>query len=335
MPTIQTTVRRALACGVCGAAVAGALASGCGGDDASSDGGPMMDVGADRTDGTTPDAPLPDTSLPDSSQSDAPQPDTSQQGDGTQNDVRQDVVGMDTRALDGNDAADDSADAAVPGEASDGGRCSTSIASLASGAEGGLADSGSDGSVNDAAGPLAPSLLFGFDNPGGLDLGWSGYTGSNSTALLGETVTDGYTCPGALAMNVTYSGYGVNSGAIFNYGGGAAAKDWTGRTKLHAWIKLTTSDYTVLGGVQQIVDSNGYAVHRYGGYLPATLLSDGKWHESVVSLVPPAPDAATVDYVPTIVNEFQFQLLSQGAQVDGGPAAPPPAALLVDDIWLE
>jgi hypothetical protein len=339
MRTPMMTVWRVGTYSVLSAAVVAALTGGCGGDDVtSSDSGSTSDAGADQTDVTTPDASRPDASQLDSSQPDASYLDSSRpdasQLDSSQPDasyldsfVRQDVVGMDTAATDGNDAAGDSSDALGPRDSSDGGVCSTTVAHLAAGGDGGLADSGSDA---EAAAPIAPQLLFGFDNPGGLDLAWSGYTSPNtiSSALLGETLSDGYTCTGALEYNVTYSGYNVTSGVLYNYGAGGV--DWTGRTRLHAWIKLTTSDYTTLSGVQLIVESNNYAVKRYGGFLTATTLAVGTWHEAIVSL-----GTAATDYFPTNVNDFQVQLLTPGAQADGGPAAPSPATLLVDDIWLE
>ncbi len=178
-------------------------------------------------------------------------------------------------------------------------------------------------------------LISGFDTPGGLDLRWTGYTTANiSTALLGQTLTDGNTCPGALELTVSFTGFGVTSGAIFNYGSGSP-QDWTGRTRLHFWVKVVTSDYSALNGVQEIIDSSNYSLHRFGGYLAGSVFADGRWYQSVVDLTPPAQGAANVDFDPTTVNEFQVQLLTPNTSPDGGAGAPATTTVLVDDIWLE
>jgi hypothetical protein len=317
-----------IAWSVVGTAIAFATASGCSGDDTSMGGG--ADATADVTENTpdavgqdvsSPDAGFrdvtsPDAMVRDATQSDVNQPDVATGPDAT--DARPDVVVATDAHADA--TGGDASDSAVPSDA--GGTCSTSLAALTAGEPDG----------GDAA--LGPVLLFAFDNPQGLDIGWSGYGSSvSSSAFLGETLTDGYICTGALEVYTTYTAYGVNSGALYTYGNdGAGAQDWTGRTKLHFWAKLTTSNYVAINGVQGIVHSSNYAFKRYGTFLGGTGpgLSTGSWYEFVVPL-----NGLAGDYAPTAVNQIEIQLLTDGVNPDGGAGAPSPTTLLVDDIWLE
>jgi hypothetical protein len=336
MRTLERTVRSALVCGVFGTAVAGAMASGCGGDDS---GTPGPDgSGADQTvdtssEGSTAEASQQDNARPDSSLSDG-----SPQGDGSPNDVQQDIV-QDSQGSDRADTGDAAEAAAMMGDASDGGACVTSAAQLAAagdgGVEGGLADSGS----------LAPTLLFSFDSPGGLDINWGAYTPpGQSSALLGQTFTDGYPCAGALDFALTYSGFAGNSGVFYNYANqnGPGPQDWSARTNLHIWVKLVTSNYALLGGIEVILHSGpAFKYTKYSAYLAASAFaSQGAnqgWRETVLSLAAQIPPdgGGTTGFDPASVDEIEFQVQAPGPQVDGGPAAPSPTTLLVDSIWLE
>jgi hypothetical protein len=335
MRRLERTVRCALVCGVFGTA-AGAMTSGCGGDD-SGTAGSMEGGGADQTVDTSSEGSPPEASLQDGSQRDNAQPDSSPvdgspQGDGSPNDVQQDVA-QDTQGSDRADTGGDSAEAAaMMGDASDGGACVTSAAQLAAGdggVEGGLADAGS----------LAPTLLFSFDSPGGIDIAWGAYTtAGQSSALFGQTLTDGYPCAGALEFGLTYSSFPVSSGISYTFTNGPGAQNWTGRTNLHVWLKLVTSNYSLVAAVEVILKSHNFTLARYD-YLPAPqFASQGAhqgWIETVISLAPQIPDAAGTGFDPAAVDYLEFQVQAPGPQVDGGPAAPAPTTLLVDSIWLE
>ena len=347
MAARQQTVRWLVMYGALGAAFAGATATGCSGDDtASNDGGPAADVAVDQgVDATQPvDASQPETSLPEAAP-DAPHdaflPDNSTadnsaadadasvdaftEADVQQSDVAHDVTATETGPTDASDAGADSADVTAPSDAGDGGVCVTTVSGLPGGAEAGAGDSG-----------LSPTILFSFDSPGGLDIGWSGYTSPTaiSTASLGQTLSDGFPCPGALQFGVTYTGFSVASGVVYNYANGAGAQNWTGRTSLHLWVKLLTSNYPSIG-LQPDVQSNAFGLKRLGAFLPGATFSAGSWVEEVISLVPSDPEAGPVDYDPTTVDLIELKLTTQTTQVDGGPTAPPPVTMLVDSIWLE
>jgi hypothetical protein len=337
MRMLERTVRCALVCGVFGTAAAGAM-SGCGGDD-SGPAGEMEGGGADQTVDTSPEGSPPEASQQEASQQDNAQPDSSlpdgsaqdgsPQGDGSPSDVQRDVA-QDTQGSDRADTGGDSAEAAaMMGDASDGGACVTSAAQLAA-SDGGLADGGS----------VSPTLLFSFDSPGGLDINWGAYTNAaQSTALLGQTLTDGYPCPGALDLALTYSGFAGNSGVFYNYTNGPGPQNWTAHTKLHMWFKLVTSDYALLGGIEVKLHSSSFNLTQFSAYLPASAFAaqgaNRGWIESVISLAAQIPDTGTTGFDPATVDEIEFQLQAPGPQVDGGPAAPSPTTLLVDSIWLE
>jgi hypothetical protein len=344
----RSAVRRVLVYAVVGTAFAGPMAVGCG-DDTTGGPGPVEEAGPDQMDTSV----APDTS--DSTRADvSQQADVSQEADAfrqdvsqqpdvtadvTGNDVRQDVapdvaadVVADTVVPDANEAGGDSGDSGTvsgdagdAGDASDAATCTTTVGQLES-------DGGVDG------GALAPALLFAFDN-GPLDGRWGFYPTTGFTSAL--TPTEGHICPGALALNATATAYGVNAGLNFNFGN--PGQDWTGRKRLHFWIKLVTSNYGAFNGVVELVQSNNFGDTRYGtsqtsppGYFAATAYSGGGWIESVVDLTPPpqdAGDAVAPDYDPANVNYFEIRLIA--LPVPDGGGSPPPATLLVDDIWLE
>jgi hypothetical protein len=123
-----------------------------------------------------------------------------------------------------------------------------------------------------------------------------------------------------------YTAFGPKDQLYYNYH--TNVQNWTGYTQLHAWLKVVTTDYTTIQGVEPRVDSNNYdaADYIFGTFVSGSTFSNGGWHETIVNLTAP--------YVAAQVNGFQFELQTIGTSLDGG-AAPPPATLLVDSIWLE
>jgi hypothetical protein len=121
--------------------------------------------------------------------------------------------------------------------------------------------------------------------------------------------------------------------------------DFTGKTKLHFWVKLQLPDggsvTTYLNGVQGFLQSgnpptdagpNGYAHYTTGNsFTVAGTLADGAWHEVIVDFTVDAGDRANLSYV----NQLGVQVLALMTALDGGPAAPSTAVLLVDDISLD
>ena len=335
MHTLQGTSRRVVGCSVFGAAIAALFAAGCG-DDTSSGSQPVEDASADHTtatedasqsDASQHDANVADTSLADSALADSTTADSAATDSSVTDasvDAQHSESGSDASVSDGStsDASSDAAaDASQTPDASDGGVCTTTVALLG----------GGDGGTNDAG--KAPALLFTFDpsdadaSDAGLGPNWANYSDTGSTGTLSETSTAGYPCPGALSLSVTYTAYGPKDQIYYNYQSGA--QDWTGYTTMHAWLKVITSDYTSIQGVEPRVDSNAYGDKLFGGFVGGSTFSGGGWHESVINLTP------GTTYVPSAVNGFQFELQTTSAAADGGAGAPPQATLLVDSIWLE
>jgi hypothetical protein len=322
MHTLKQTTRGVVGCSVIAAAI---LASACSSDDNS---GPQ---------------PSPDSGFEASANGDDATADQSTPpGDGSsQGDVT--TTGGDDAADDGStttvsDAAGDvvttpsdaGKDGAVPDANAPDGAAEASTAD-ASEAGGGvcvttLSSLGASG-TNDAA---TSKILEDFDGEAdaGPGASWNGYFNMGSAGTFGVTGTDGHTCDGALDLAVTtYASYGTDVQAYFNYGG--SVQDWTGYKKLHAWLKVVSSNYATIQGVEPRVDSSNYADKLFGGFVSGSTFADGGWHETVVPLT------ASASYVPSAINGYQFELQLVGAQPGGAPATPPAATLLVDSIWIE
>jgi hypothetical protein len=332
MRTFWGRVRNVFAFGAAGAAMSASLVSGCGGDD---NGSPAADAAVDQTSDVAAD-----TTQPKDSSVDVTQPDV--MTDVTTDapaDVAKDSPADVTRPDAGEAVADasrsdaDAGDGAVPA-------CVTTVPAL-----------------DPDAGLLVPpaKVLFDFDDTqpgdagdggdggdagdGGLDPHWQVFSdvfdaGIGSTATLGESTTDGYPCAGAIEATVTYTAFGPKTQLYYNFTNGVGTQDWTGFTALHAWVKVLTTDYSTIAGVESRVQSNNYAAKLFGaagdGFMPGTTFTNGGWHEMVLQLTPGA-----TTYVPAAVNDLQFELQTQGTAVDGGPAGPPQATMIVDSIWLE
>jgi hypothetical protein len=193
------------------------------------------------------------------------------------------------------------------------------------------------------AGPLVPTLLFGFDGVSGAPAGWSLYIQDPMDAgmfvpVLGSTITDGATCLGALTVNAAFTAFdGQLVQAQYNY---PTPMDWTGRKTLHFAVKVvaTAAGFETLSGVQGFVGSGpSYANYR-ASFMNAATFSDGAFHQIAVDLSlddAGVPDAATNAYDPNEVDNFGVQILSTSAAPDGGPATPGSAELIVDDVWIE
>jgi hypothetical protein len=191
------------------------------------------------------------------------------------------------------------------------------------------------GDFTDAGG----QLLYGFD--GGTLTGWLAQTMDSADAglvgTLGDTLTDGHACPGALTLTAPFTAYGSqeNAQALVSLGGA----NWTGRTKLHSWVKLETASYPGISGVQAYVQTDSYAYYT-DQFVDSAVLADGAWHEIIVDLVDLSndsytnvPDGGTIDLA--AVSALGVQVSAPTTAPAGGPTAPSTATLLVDDIWVE
>ncbi len=312
---------RILGSTVLGFGILSIAVAGCTGDDSS--GATASDAATEESSDAT--SPLdgqtsPDVSAQDSPAGDSSNPSDAQSGGGEAGDAQ----ASDGQAGDGQagDAAATDARSEGGGDATtDAGVCVTTIASL-----GGSADAGEGGA--------APMVLFDFDTSSadaglGTNFSNSTYPTADATGTLGLTAADGHPCAGALTLAVTFTACGPHDDIYYNYGSGTSAKNWTGYTKLHAWLKIVTTDYSDIQGVEPRVDSNAYASKLYGGFVSGSTLADGGWHESVSTLAPGG------DYTPSGINGFQFELQTISCGADGGGPVPASATLLIDSIWIE
>jgi hypothetical protein len=181
-------------------------------------------------------------------------------------------------------------------------------------------------------------LLYGFDN--GTITGWSAQAmdsvDSGLVATIGDTLSDGKTCPGALTVTVPFTTYGATENADVQIGLGGV--DWSNRSTLHFWVKLTTASYPAISGVQAFVQSGpGYANYT-SEFVTSIALADGGWHPIAIDLKNLANDGYT--NVPDggalgVIDGIGVQVVAQTSAPAGGPSAPSAATLAVDDIWVE
>jgi hypothetical protein len=165
-------------------------------------------------------------------------------------------------------------------------------------------------------------VLFNFDN--GVRTDWTarGLPG----ASVGSDSTSGHTCPGELSLTIPFTMYGDQSTDI---GIGFTPMDWTAYAKLHVWVKLITSNYPAVNGVQSYLQSNGgYA--NSDVFVSGSVFADGNFHEVVFDLAHPNGTLTK-----SVVDRVGLQVLVQGALADGGFASAASVQVFLDDFWLE
>lgn len=201
----------------------------------------------------------------------------------------------------------------------------------AAGGEGGM--NGEGGGGGDTGEPLPPTVIATFDEPGSLStsLGSWQVTTNNPVpdSFVRRNPDEGRSCPGALELTVPFTAYGTQTDAQINFN---PVQDWTGRAKLHAWVKIPdpgTGNLNHVGGVNLAVLSENYGNYD-NAYEGAATFADFDWHEIVLDLTAgdPPPD------LPTVI-QIHVQLQVHGTAPEDGPEAPVPTVMLVDDIWLE
>jgi hypothetical protein len=206
--------------------------------------------------------------------------------------------------------------------------------------DGGTTDSGAGGSATDAhpdTGPVDTNpcvtsfgagnqVLYSFDSgygnwfPEVQNLGYS----------FGFSPTEHASCPGALSMTVNYGSYGdPNSSASTTFGNTPA--NWSAFGKLHVSVKLVTTDYTAVNGIQTFINSSGYANYANSSvFLGGSTFSDGAFHEVVFDFAHPNGTLLL-----SVINKTGVQLLIKGAPAEGGIPTAAPVQMFVDDVWLE
>lgn len=187
-------------------------------------------------------------------------------------------------------------------------------------------------------------VAFAFDSRtlagNGLSGTWVTYP-EGSPALADSSVgwseTEGRSCTGALVLQVTFDVYGEEKVAAVDN----VSADWAtpmAYAVLHAWVKIVVPEsgsLSYLRGVQLSVSSGAnYEAYRSTFVSPDPFV-DGDWHELLVTLEPTPPPPVLGAYVPESVRQIGVQAVAALVAPGGGPQAPLPTTLFVDDIWLE
>jgi hypothetical protein len=200
------------------------------------------------------------------------------------------------------------------------------------------------GSVNVGEGGTG-KLFYSFDD-GVVPPGWAASTtdptDAGLTATLSVNTTDGHTCPGALQVTIPFTAGGQVGKMEINLNGPA----YRGTT-FHAWTKValppladgganTTVQNDFINGNGQVYaqwritgsDAGLYSFQDFVNFYPPLFTT---WREILVPLT--GCSTCSDDGGPVF-----FDLAQLGADLEIIPqdaAAPVPAVLLLDDIWLE
>jgi hypothetical protein len=235
----------------------------------------------------------------------------------------------------------------------DDGPCSTTIGALSNGSAG--------------------RLVTGFDSPS--SAGWSFVIDANetSTSLSNSVVSyaaaAGHTCPGAVSLAVPFAEYGFQAVELaYDYQTNPLGyPPWGGATKLHYWLKIgfsdsdggildydaSYSDYFEINDDTNFAQWNNYAAQsaRNGpshSFFGGGSFSSGEWQE-VILLLQDASQNADAGGFPQpgaggclsggackVLSQVQIEQSSAMTSIPpAGPAAPVPAILYLDDMWLE
>jgi hypothetical protein len=158
-------------------------------------------------------------------------------------------------------------------------------------------------------------------------------TTAEAYGTLGATATSGWddavgkTCPGSLIFETAFKGYvSAQKAELAIADVRFEDADWTGATKLHAWVRVSPSG-APLTGVQFFVMSGS-------AYLYASVFDDhkfalGQWFEVVLPLTPGK------DYDPQLVRRVGVQVTLRPEGAAGNPPVAPTVQAWLDDIWVE
>jgi len=202
------------------------------------------------------------------------------------------------------------------------------------GGSGGVPGTGGDvgtGGVTGAGGAscvttFSGRLLYSFDTSQQM---WIPDSSAGMSIQTGYAASDGHTCPGAVTSTIAFTAFGQAGNAEVLTG----TLDLTGRTALHAWVKIlppavNVPGYGVLSGATLFVQSANFG-NSSNQFLAAVVFSDGFWHEVVLNL-------ATSSAAPTLnnINSIGVAILAAGA-APPGVGTPGSVTFLVDDVWAE
>jgi hypothetical protein len=155
----------------------------------------------------------------------------------------------------------------------------------------------------------------------------SAYSTLGATASSGWDDAVGKTCPGSLAFEAAFKGYvsgqkEENAIADLRF----EDADWTGATKVHAWVRVSPSNAPITG-VQFFVMSGSSYLYR--SVFDDHKFAPGEWYEVVLPL------GVGNDYDPKLVRRVGLKIILRAAGVAGNPPVAPTVQAWLDDIWVE
>jgi hypothetical protein len=206
-------------------------------------------------------------------------------------------------------------------------------------------DTGTAGEAGASAGPTAcvvpyTGILYDFDQPGSRG-NWTAGAGFNATDVslgdssIARSETQGHSCLGSLAGTFPFTIYNATeSGELEITYGTTTPAVWTGKTKLHAWVRVDVPSEGVgyLNGLQLHASSNSYGDYL-AKFVSISTFATGTWQEIVLDLTANGSSGAPLDL--TGINQLGLQVLVLGTAPAGGPAAPETTTVYLDDIWAE
>jgi hypothetical protein len=137
-------------------------------------------------------------------------------------------------------------------------------------------------------------------------------------------------CVGSLKGTFPFTSYTLftsaqtaNESGVLGYTG---AVDWTGKSRLHAWVKVDGAN-----GVNHIGYLQFFATSSTGGY--QSQVDNGAWYNATWHEI--VWDLPTTGWSKAGVTSYGLQVNLKSAAPSGGPATPPVTIVYLDDIWLE
>lgn len=193
------------------------------------------------------------------------------------------------------------------------------------------------------AGGSAPACVWkaaGSHYADGFDSGLDGngfadaVTTSSMTSTLGATASSewdaeaGKSCPGALHLQAVFKDYASGQAAdeVATADLRFADVDWTGATKLHAWVRVSPVSAPITG-VQLFVLSGSSFLYK--SLFDDASFPSGQWYELVMPLAPGA------SYEPKVVRRLGVKIILRRDGAANNPAQAPTVDVWLDDIWVQ
>lgn len=193
------------------------------------------------------------------------------------------------------------------------------------------------------AGGSPPSCVWNADGStysDGFDGGLDGHgfdiavTMSSMTSTLGATASSeweeriGRSCPGSLHLEAVFKAYasGQEPDEVAIADLRFTDADWTGATKLHAWVRVNPMKAPITGVQFFVISGPSFS---YKSVFDDSSFAAGQWYELILPLVPGA------SYDPKLVQRLGIKINLQRSGAANNPPQAPTVDVWLDDIWVE